>query len=73
MDLENPNKILATTKKPILEPEASYELEGFFGNVVFCDGALYEDGVVKIYYGGADTVMALVEIDIEEIYRALGV
>ncbi|WP_449537861.1 glycoside hydrolase family 130 protein [Ferdinandcohnia sp. Marseille-Q9671] len=73
LDLEDPNKILAKTDEPILVPEAKYELEGFFGNVVFTCGVLFEDNIVKIYYGGADNVMALAEVHIEEIYRALNV
>jgi len=73
LDSEDPNKILAKTAEPILSPEAKYEIEGFFGNVVFTCGVLFEDDIVKIYYGGADNVMALAEIHIEEIYRALGV
>ncbi|MEI2401083.1 glycosidase, partial [Paenibacillus phytohabitans] len=54
-----------------LVPEAAYEVEGFFGNVVFTCGVLFENQVVKIYYGGADNVMALAEVHIDEIYRAL--
>jgi len=73
LDAEDPNKIIAKTKEPILEPEEKYEVEGFFGNVVFTCGVLFEDNIVKIYYGGADNVMALAEVHIEEIYRALGV
>ncbi|OEF99168.1 glycosidase [Vulcanibacillus modesticaldus] len=73
LDLEDPNKILAKTKMPILEPEAPYEKEGFFNNVVFTCGVLYENRVVKIYYGGADTVMALAEMSIEDLYKALGI
>ena len=73
LDLEDPNKILAKTAEPILVPEADYEVEGFFGNVVFTCGVLFEDNIVKIYYGGADNVMALSEIHIDELYRALGI
>lgn len=32
---DEPWKILARSAVPLIEPEASYELEGFFGNVVF--------------------------------------
>ena len=71
LDLEDPNKVLAKTKDPILAPEEIYEVEGFFGNVVFTCGVLFEDDIVKIYYGGADNVMALAEVHINEIYRAL--
>ncbi|MCC3356840.1 hypothetical protein [Bacillus sp. REN16] len=73
LDLEDPNKILAKTKEPILVPEVPYELEGFFGNVVFTCGVLFEDHIVKIYYGRADNVMALAEVHIDEIYRALNI
>jgi predicted GH43/DUF377 family glycosyl hydrolase len=73
LDLENPSKIIAKTKTPILTPEASYEVEGFFGNVVFTCGVLFEEGIVKIYYGGADQVIALAEMSINELYEALGV
>ncbi|MBO0959904.1 glycoside hydrolase family 130 protein [Neobacillus sp. MM2021_6] len=73
LDLEDPTKILAKTSEPILEPEAVYEVEGFFGNVVFSCGVVAEGNNVKIYYGGADNVMALAEITVDEIYKCLGV
>lgn len=70
-DLNDPGKVIAKTKKPILEPVDDYEVNGFFGNVVFTCGLIVEDGIVKIYYGAADEVMALAEIKLEEIYKAL--
>ncbi|SEO51925.1 Predicted glycosyl hydrolase, GH43/DUF377 family [Amphibacillus marinus] len=72
-DINDPSKIIAKTNKPILEPEALYEVEGFFGNVVFTCGVINEHDKVKIYYGASDEVMALAEIGIEEIYDALGI
>lgn len=67
LDLQDPTKVLGRTKEPILVPEASYETEGFFGNVVFSCGALVEGDTVKIYYGVADTSMACAELSLEEI------
>lgn len=32
-DLKDPSVVLARSIKPILQPEADYELTGFFGNV----------------------------------------
>lgn len=72
LDANNPSHIIARTKNPIMEPETSYEKEGFFGEVVFTCGLLYEDGIVKIYYGAADETMALAEMSIDDLYRALG-
>lgn len=71
LDGERPWQVLARSHRPILEPEMPYEVEGFFGNVVFSCGALYEDGLVKIYYGAADTVMAYAEIPLEAVLQTL--
>lgn len=71
LDADQPWQVLARTARPILEPQAEYELHGFFDNVVFSCGALCEDGLVKIYYGAADTVMAYAEISLADVMRAL--
>jgi predicted GH43/DUF377 family glycosyl hydrolase len=71
LDAQQPWKVLARSARPILEPQADYEVNGFFGNVVFSCGALCENGLVRIYYGAADTCMALVEIPLEEILSSL--
>ncbi len=68
---DQPWKVIARSQQPILEPQADYELAGFFGNVVFSCGALYEDGMVKIYYGVADTSMAYAEISLESVLQGL--
>jgi predicted GH43/DUF377 family glycosyl hydrolase len=57
-DLENPSKIIGVSDEWILEPEDPWERVGYVHNVVFTCGAIPEDdGTVKIYWGGADTVM----------------
>lgn len=71
LDLNDPSKILGRTEQPILIPEAPYEIDGFFGNVVFSCGALVEDDVVRVYYGVADTSMACAELSLRDILAAL--
>lgn len=71
LDKDEPWKIIARSEKPLMEPEADYEINGFFAKVVFCCGALVEEKKAKIYYGAADTVMAYAEIPISEIIRGL--
>ena len=71
LDAEAPWQVLGRSRQPILEPQADYEVYGFFPNVVFSCGALYEDGLVKIYYGAADTRMAYAEIPLDEILAGL--
>ncbi len=73
LDKEDPSKILAKTMQPILEPNAVYEKEGFFGNVVFTCGCIYENNLVSIYYGAADDKICRADIDIQEIYNALSI
>lgn len=73
LDSEDPSKVIAKTKQPILEPDAVYEKEGFFGNVVFTCGCLLEGDTVVIYYGAADDKICRADVKLEEIYKALGV
>jgi len=57
-DLNDPAKIVGVSDQWILQPEAPWEVSGYVPNVVFTCGVVPEDdGTVKIYWGGADTVM----------------
>jgi predicted GH43/DUF377 family glycosyl hydrolase len=66
-----PERVIARTLTPVLEPEAPYEREGFFGNVVFTCGAVVTDGVVRLYYGAADERMALAEANMADVLASL--
>jgi beta-1,4-mannooligosaccharide/beta-1,4-mannosyl-N-acetylglucosamine phosphorylase len=61
LDLEVPSRVLYRTRDYLLAPELPYETGGFVPNVVFpcatlCDSAT---GRIAIYYGAADTYLAL--------------
>ena len=59
-DLDDPALILGVSDDWILQPEDPWEITGYVPNVVFTCGAVPEDdGSVKIYWGGADTVMCV--------------
>ena len=59
-DLEDPANILGVADDWILQPEDRWEITGYVHNVVFTCGAIPEDdGTVKIYWGGADTVVCM--------------
>jgi predicted GH43/DUF377 family glycosyl hydrolase len=67
-DLHNPAKILGVGDNWILQPEAPYEITGYVHNVVFTCGAVPEDdGSLKLYWGGADTVMCVGTANIAEL------
>jgi beta-1,2-mannobiose phosphorylase / 1,2-beta-oligomannan phosphorylase len=71
LDEKEPWKVLARSAKPILEPAAPYELQGFFGNVVFSCGVLAEEGLLKIYYGASDAFTAYATIPLSEVMAGL--
>jgi predicted GH43/DUF377 family glycosyl hydrolase len=73
LDINDPSRILAKSKVPLLEPEYPYEKNGFFGQVVFTCGCVLEGNYVKIYYGAADDSICLAEVDCLDVYRHLGV
>jgi len=73
LDSEKLWKVIARTEKPIFEPQADYECNGFFGNVVFSCGLLCEDDKLKIYYGAADTVICYAELSLKETIESLNV
>jgi predicted GH43/DUF377 family glycosyl hydrolase len=67
-ELEDPSKVIGVSDEWILQPEDSWEVSGYVSNVVFSCGAVPEDdGKVKIYWGGADTVMCVGTAHVDEL------
>lgn len=71
LDKNDPRVIIGKTKKPILEPIEDYEINGFFGNVVFTCGAVVFDELVKIYYGAADDKICLAEVTVSNLLNMI--
>jgi len=66
--LDDPAVVLGVSDRWILQPEDPWERTGYVPNVVFTCGAVAEDdGTVKLYWGGADTVMCVGTAVIEEL------
>jgi len=71
LDYEEPWRVLARSKYPILFPETHYECEGRVANVVFtCNAILEPDDMVKVYYGAADTCIGLAEARLQDLVKA---
>ncbi|MFC5045565.1 glycosidase [Aquimarina hainanensis] len=68
---ENPDQVLYRTQSYLLGPAVSYEQIGDVPNVVFPCAALHDskDDKIAIYYGAADTVVALAFGYISEIVQ----
>lgn len=57
LDYENPRRVLARQRRPVIEPELSWEITGFVPNVVFSCATLELEDRYVVIYGGADTVI----------------
>jgi len=69
-DLKDPATILGVSDEWILQPEDPWEVTGYVHNVVFTCGVIPEDdGTVKIYWGGADTVMCVGTARINDLVK----
>jgi len=68
LDSIDPSKVIAIGDEWILQPEEDYEITGYVHNVVFSCGAVSKsDGTVKVYWGGADKVMCMGTIKLENL------
>lgn len=71
LDLNEPWRVLARSEQPIMIPTASYEREGFFGEVIFTNGHVVDGDCIRLYYGAADSVICTAELSIERILASL--
>ncbi len=71
LDLDDPSKVLARSHDPILEPSYEYERKGFFGNVVFTNGHLVDEGLITLYYGASDEVICGAWLSVESVLEDL--
>ena len=67
----DPSKVLARSRTPVMEPEEPYELEGFFGNVIFTNGHLVDGDRIALYYGASDKVICRADLSVGEILENL--
>lgn len=67
LDKENPEKVLYRTRDYLLAPAVSYELQGDVPNVSVPMCSFADGERVAVYYGAADTVVAMAFGYISEI------
>jgi len=71
LDINDPTKVIARSKEPIMEPNQAYEQTGFFGNVVFTNGHYVKGDEITMYYGASDEVICGARLSISEILSTL--
>ncbi len=67
LDLEDPRQVIARPKDFLMEPEEVWEIRGDVPNVVFSGADVVVDGIMYVYYGGADRVIGLATADFQEL------
>ena len=71
LDLDDPSRVIARSREPIMEPSAACEQTGFFGHVVFTNGHTVNGDIVTVYYGAADEVICGARLSLRGILATL--
>jgi len=71
LDKDNPQKVIARLSHPLFSPEADWEKKGVIDNVVFPTSALIHDDTLSIYYGAADTRIAVHNFSLSKLLAEL--
>jgi predicted GH43/DUF377 family glycosyl hydrolase len=72
-DLQHPETVVARSDEPLLTPQAPYETQGFFSNVVFTCGTISQGDSLTIYYGAADQYVCGATVAMSELLESLPV
>ncbi len=71
LDLDDPTRVLARSRRPLLEPEMEWERHGLVPNVVFPCGIAVLGDDLYVYYGGADHVIGVAGVKLKALVEAL--
>ena len=71
LDLDDPRRVVARTRRPVLEPTLGWERAGDVPNVVFPQGATVEDGTLNLYYGAADCAIGHAHAPLADVLALL--
>jgi predicted GH43/DUF377 family glycosyl hydrolase len=71
LDLKNPSIIISRSVDTILEPLEEYETKGIVPRAVFSCGQVVRGDCLYIYYGGADTVLAVAKVSLKKLLAIL--
>lgn len=71
LDINDPTKVLYRSQSPILEPETSYENDGFKSGVIYPCGAVVINDRLYVYYGGSDSYVCVATTKLEDFLNEL--
>ena len=67
LDLETPSKIIYRSDEWVFQPDPAYERSGDVDKVVFPCGWVEDDGEVRMYYGAADSTVAMATAKVTDL------
>lgn len=71
LDLKDPTKVIGRTADWLMQPEETYETDGFYCGCVFPCGNVVIDGTLLVYYGGADRFVGVATCPMSELLAEL--
>jgi predicted GH43/DUF377 family glycosyl hydrolase len=71
LDLKNPQRVIGRFRDPLFSPEKSWERRGQVSNVVFPSGYAIFGKQLYIYYGAADTRIAVARVNFNSLIKEL--
>jgi beta-1,2-mannobiose phosphorylase / 1,2-beta-oligomannan phosphorylase len=71
LDLVDPKKVIARLPDPLFTPDEEYEHHGQVSNVVFPTGTAIFKGRLFIYYGAADSYIAVASVGFKSLIKEL--
>jgi len=69
LDIKDPTKFCTAAKSPILEPEKSYENNGFKPGLFIPAAAVIIDDTLYVYYGGSDSYVCVATANLWRILK----
>jgi len=71
LDKNDPRKVIGRLHEPLFSPVEEWERQGFVSNVVFPTGTAIFDDILYIYYGAADTRIAVAAVNLNDLLREM--
>jgi predicted GH43/DUF377 family glycosyl hydrolase len=71
LDRKDPTRVIGRVAQPLMTPVEKWEREGWINNVIFPCGQVVRDDTIYLYYGGADQVIGVATLSLDELVSAL--
>ncbi len=71
LDRFEPSRVIARSTQPIMTPSTDYETDGFVPNVVFPTAVVEAGELMHVYYGAADSYVAVAEFSKQTVMNSM--